>query len=111
MPHDLQEEFFNGIRPMADLIWQGNERPVLTRCGPSHSPLIKGIDGRYITFQVAEFAMPRSLFREIWANGLPSACRSPKSGHRMAAEGMQSPWRWNGGMISLNLDDIWEMSA
>jgi hypothetical protein len=28
----------------------------------------------------------------------------------MAAEGMQFSWRWNGGTISLNLEDIWEMS-
>jgi hypothetical protein len=29
----------------------------------------------------------------------------------MAAEGMQFPWRWNGGTISLNLGVIWKMSA
>ena len=27
-----------------------------------------------------------------------------------AEKGMQCPWRWNGGMISLNLGVIWEMS-
>ncbi len=27
----------------------------------------------------------------------------------MAAEGMPFPWRWCGGMISLNLGVIWEM--
>ena len=34
----------------------------------------------------------------------------PKSGHRMAAEGMQFSWRWNGGTTSLNLGVIWGMS-
>ena len=29
----------------------------------------------------------------------------------MAAEGMQFPWRWNGGTIFLNLGGIWEMSV
>ncbi len=29
----------------------------------------------------------------------------------MAAEGMQFPWRWNGGAISLYLGVIWEMPA
>jgi hypothetical protein len=29
--------------------------------------------------------------------------QSPKSGHWIAAEGMQFPWRWNGGTISVNL--------
>ena len=29
----------------------------------------------------------------------------------MAAEGMEFSWRWNGGMISLNLGVIWEMSV
>ena len=28
-----------------------------------------------------------------------------------AAEGMQFPWRWNGGTISPNLGVIWEMSV
>ena len=28
-----------------------------------------------------------------------------------AAEGMQFPWRWNGGTISTVLDVIWEMSV
>ncbi len=42
---------------------------------------------------------------------LPNEGRSPKSGHRMAAEGMQFSWRWNGSTISLNLRVIWEMSA
>jgi hypothetical protein len=66
--------------------------------------------GRYITFHLAEVAVPRSLFRKTWANGLPTEGRSPTSGHRMAAEGMPFPWRWNGGMISANLEVIWEMS-
>ncbi len=30
---------------------------------------------------------------------------------RLAAEGMQFPWRWNGGTISLNLGVVWEMSV
>ena len=29
----------------------------------------------------------------------------------MAAEGMQCPWRWNGGTISPNMEVIWEMSG
>ncbi len=41
-----------------------------------------------------------SEWRNIWANGLPNEDRSPKSGPRMAAEGMKSPLRWNGGPIS-----------
>ncbi len=52
-----------------------------------------------------------SEWRKIWANGLPNEGQSPKLAHRMAAEGMQFPWRWNGGTISLNLGVIWEMSA
>ena len=52
-----------------------------------------------------------SEWRKIWPNGLPNQGRSPRSGHRMAAEVMQFPWRWNGGMISANLEVIWEMSA
>ena len=28
--------------------------------------------GRYITLQLAEVAVLRSLFRNIWANGLPT---------------------------------------
>ncbi len=52
-----------------------------------------------------------SEWRKIWANGLPDEGRSPKSGHRMAAEGMPFPWRWNGGTISTDLDVIWGMSA
>ena len=35
----------------------------------------------------------------------------PESGHRLAAEGMPFPWRWDGGTISLNLDGIWGMSV
>ena len=37
--------------------------------------------------------------------------RSPKSGRRMAAEGMQFSWRWNDGTMSPNLGVIWEMSG
>ncbi len=47
---------------------------------------------------------------KIWANGLPNGGRSPKSGHRMAAKGMQFHWRWFSGTISTNLDVIWGMS-
>ena len=43
-------------------------------------------------------------------NGLPDEDQSPESSHRMAAEGMPFPWRWNGGMISMNLKGIWGMS-
>jgi hypothetical protein len=32
------------------------------------------------------------------------------SGHGMAAEGIEFPRRWDGGMICTNLDGIWEMS-
>ncbi len=42
-------------------------------------------------------------WRKIWANCFANVAPSPKSDHRMAAEGMQFPWRWNGGTISLNL--------
>ncbi len=45
-----------------------------------------------------------------WANGLPNDDRSPKTGHRMAAEGMPFPWRGNGSTISTDLDVIWGMS-
>ena len=48
---------------------------------------------------------------ENWANGVPDEGRSPKSGHRMAAEGIQFPWRGNGSTISTDLDGIWGMSA
>ncbi len=41
---------------------------------------------------------------------LPNEGRSPKSGHRMAAEGMEFPWWMTSGTISTNLDVIWEMS-
>ena len=37
--------------------------------------------------------------------------KTEKSGHRMAAEGIQFPWRWYGGTISTNLDVIWGMSV
>jgi hypothetical protein len=47
-----------------------------------------------------------SEWRKIWANGLPDEGRSPKPGHRMAAKGIQFPWRWNGGAISTDLDVI-----
>jgi len=48
---------------------------------------------------------------KIWANGLPDESRSPKSGYRMAAEGMPFPWWWDGGTIFLNLGVIWGMSV
>ena len=44
------------------------------------------------------------------ADGLPSEGRSQKSAHRIAAEGMPFPWRWNGGTIFPNLEVIWGMS-
>ncbi len=50
-------------------------------------------------------------WRKIWANGLANEAPSPKSGHRMAAEGMRFSWPWNGSMISLNLGVIWEISV
>ena len=52
-----------------------------------------------------------SGWRKIRANGPPNEERSPKSCHRMAAKGIQPPWRWDCGMISTNLDGIWGMSA
>ena len=52
-----------------------------------------------------------SEWRKIRANGLPNEDRSPKSGHRMAADGMPFPWRWNGGTNSTVLDGIWGMSV
>ena len=52
-----------------------------------------------------------SEWRKICANGNPSDGRSPESGHRMAAEGMQFRWRWNGGTIFPNLNFIWGMSV
>ena len=52
-----------------------------------------------------------SEWRKIWPNGLPDEDRSPKSGHRMAAEGMPFSWRWNGGTTTMKLDVIWGMSA
>ena len=36
------------------------------------------------------------------SEALPKRGRSPKSGHRLAAEGMRFPWRCNGGTISPN---------
>ena len=50
-----------------------------------------------------------SEWRNIWSNGVPDEGRSPELGYRMAAEGIQFPWRWNGGTISTNLDGIWVM--
>ncbi len=52
-----------------------------------------------------------SEWRKIWANGLSNEGRSAKSGHRMAAEGMQFLWRWDGSTISLYLEVIWEISV
>ena len=39
------------------------------------------------------------------------AGRLPKACHRMAAEGMQFPWRWDSGTIATKLDVIWVMSG
>ena len=44
------------------------------------------------------------------ANDLSIEGRSPRSGHRMAAERVQFPWRRDGGAISTNLDGIWGTS-
>ena len=52
-----------------------------------------------------------SGWRKTWTNGPPNEGRSPKSGHRMAAQGMQFPWRWIGDTISPNLGVIWETSV
>ncbi len=52
-----------------------------------------------------------SGWREKLPNGLPNGGRSLKSGHRMAAKGMEFPWRWTSGKISANLDVIWGMSV
>ena len=37
--------------------------------------------------------------------------KTEKSGHRLAAEGMPFPWRWNGCTNSTDLDVIWGMSV
>ena len=55
-----------------------------------------------------EFATDRRKSRE---NGLPDEARSPESGYRMAAEGIQFRWRWDSGTISTQLDVIWGMSV
>jgi hypothetical protein len=47
---------------------------------------------------------------ENMGKGLPNEDRSPKSGHRMATEGIPFLWRWNGGTISTILEVIWGMS-
>ncbi len=52
-----------------------------------------------------------SEWRKIWASGVPNESRSPNSGYRTAAKGIQPPWRWDRGMISTNLGVIWEMSG
>ncbi len=62
-----------------------------------------------VTGETYDTPMRARLSRKIWANGLPNEDRSPKSGLRMAAEGMPFSWRWNGGTIFLNLGVIWEM--
>ncbi len=51
-----------------------------------------------------------SEWRKNWPNGLPDKGQSSKPDHRMAAEGMPFPRRWNGGTISTVLDVIWGMS-
>jgi hypothetical protein len=48
-------------------------------------------------------------WRKFWASGLQNEAHLQKSVHRMAAEGVQFPWRWNGSTISLNLKVIYEM--
>ena len=52
-----------------------------------------------------------SGWQEKRPNGLPRAGRLPKSCHRMAAKGIEFPWRWGRGTISTNLDVIWGMSV
>ena len=52
-----------------------------------------------------------SEWRKIWADALPDEGRSPKSGYRMAAEGIQFPWRWTSGTATMKLDVIWGMSV
>ncbi len=37
--------------------------------------------------------------------------KTKKSGHRLAAEKTLFPRRWYGGMISANLEVIWDMSV
>ncbi len=46
-----------------------------------------------------------------WANGVPDEGRSSESGYRMAAEGIQFPWRGNGSTIFTVLNAIWRMSV
>ncbi len=41
-------------------------------------------------------------------NGLPNEGRSPKSDHRMVAETILFSRRWYGGIISANMEVIWE---
>ncbi len=103
--------------------------------------------GRYVTFQLAEVAVQRELFRTILSlvddlrprpapaqagaidgqvkttgrgclndgksgqMAFQNESRSPNSGRRMATEGLQSPWRWNGSTSFLNLGVILEMSV
>ena len=45
------------------------------------------------------------------ASGVANESRSPNSGYRMAAKGLQLPWRRNGGAIPTKSDVIREMSA
>jgi hypothetical protein len=47
----------------------------------------------------------------IWANGFPDTAKPKQSGHRMAAGKLLFPRRWYGGMISTDLEVIWEISA
>ena len=46
-----------------------------------------------------------------WVNGVPNEGRSPESGYRMAAEGIQFSWRGNGSTISTKLEVTWGMSV
>ena len=50
-------------------------------------------------------------WRKSRENGLPDEARSPESGYRMAAIGMQFLWRWGGDTMSTNFYGIWGMSA
>ncbi len=42
---------------------------------------------------------------------IPAAAEARGRAGPLAAKGTQFPWRWNGGMISANLEVIWGLSA
>ena len=47
----------------------------------------------------------------ILGNEVSRKGHSPKSGYRRAAENKQLLWRRNLGMIAMNLEATWEISA